>query len=319
MRAAEAGLRVVVVDRSGAVVRHDDDRVTRAGLREQPGDKAVDVLVVFGDHVAARLDDLWRGRRSDPALGLVVLPEVVLDRVDAPDVDHRQVPGALLHQVLGDRDAGRVDRVDVEGLVEVALAGVEEVVRPNAELLQLGRQLRGVDGGMLGRGGAWSAELLAQILWDEPIGDHDAVHGLDGPGDVPADYVRPAPGAARDRPQRLGMPEVAGDRHVVAVIARLDDEAVDPVLVGYLPGRNRRPDGRRDRRLHRAQRAAPPLRDELLEGREAAGVDERPHDRPGGRVDADQQDALAGRRRQALGSPSAGLEELRAGEREEAE
>jgi hypothetical protein len=36
-------------------------------------------------------------------------------------------------------------------------------------------------------------------------------------------------------------------------------------------------------------------------------------------VDSDQQDALAGRRRQALEYPSAGLEKLGAGEREQAE
>ena len=236
-----------------AVVRDDEHRRVAPGLVDEPADLRVEELVVIDDGVLEAVP-----RLVQVMVVVHVLPEGVVDPVDADLDEHEQVPGLGLDQPVHDLEPLLRHGVDLAQDLIAVLGPEDDVedVRPEA-LLDLG-----LEPGRIGR-------LLPGPRRRDEAGD-----------EVPGDRIRRVARRHADeraRPARLAdvVPEPLlvhrlgiGDPHLVVGIALAVAEAVEaqPPRVG--PGRHDHPGRDGDGRVGAAELAPQPLLHEPLEDRE---------------------------------------------------
>ena len=87
--------------------------------------------------------------------------------------------------------------------------------------------------------------LVRKAVVPQPVGDHEAVHGLRRPAGEPTHEPharRAALGGAGHVPERRHPPQVARDRNILPRLGIARAEAQNPVLVGRLARHDRGPD-----------------------------------------------------------------------------
>ena len=267
-----------------AVVGQHDDVGVRAHGVDQPADRAIELLV----HRQQRGTDVVVERAVGRAVGVDVLPEVVLHAIGRVEDDAHRVGRAARHHAqrglaAQPRLSPHAVQVGERALVVVGIRPAQVLRRRQVDLVlaQLRRHLRWV-GERLARRREHAADQVA-------VGDRTQRVGRRHVDDADA-----LPGMRRDVPDAGGA-QVGGVGEAGGVVAveRHAVEREDAVPAGILAGHERRP-GRQGERRHRGRERSPrPAVHERGQRRQAAGPRPRREQVPASTVEPD--DEYAGR------------------------
>ncbi len=296
------GTRLLVIvpfsDAFEAVVRDHDDPRGRAGLLDETTEKRVLVRV-------DRLQDGAEGLRVAPVFGEEV-PHVVRSAVDLPREDPdevrtrpraEQVQGGLLHLEVLSVNMKRGGpallpaergRTDIGKDFELSLRQHLPQPRPVARNDRC--QFRGEAGGIRRLG------QIGDLAPRELIGHQVPPHRFGRPRRPPAEKTHGAARPADEGPQRFGLASRrVGQRPLPRLGYRLHPIR-NPVLLGRLSRRHRRPHDDGEARVEGLQRRPHAFAHEPLQVRQRAAGHQRVEKAPARAIEPDQEDFDAPRR-----------------------